>query len=199
MVIGPPPGPAPAAHALPMMVSATRVELADVAEGESAQERPQRTGRDHLMAEHLGGLPGAQQVGVVGAVRPGDDRVHQGQHLASWPVGTSTVAKVHQRVDHLLDAEPLGKRGGQQQPGVGDRVGVVERDDEGVGAVRRWHRESALPAGMDGRLSNAILPAQMAFLIIRLLPCRRRGGSRLSWQGSWLGRPGSRQRVAGPI
>jgi hypothetical protein len=32
-----------------------------------------------------------------------------------------------------IDPEPLSQRGGQQQPGVGDRVVVIETDDEGRG------------------------------------------------------------------
>jgi hypothetical protein len=41
-----------------------------------------------------------------------------------------TVAEVDQLVDDRLEPEPLGQGGGQQQPGVGDRVVVVERDGE---------------------------------------------------------------------
>ena len=85
------------------------------------------------MAEDVGSGPGAQQVGVVDAVRPGDDRVRQGQHLAARPVGTATVAQVDQGVDDRLDSQALGQRGGQQQPGVGDRVVVVEGHNKPAG------------------------------------------------------------------
>jgi hypothetical protein len=96
-------------------------------------------------------------------------------------VGTATVAQVDQGVDDRLDSQALGQRGGQQQPGVGDRVVVVEGHNKPSAAVGGWHRESALLVGMDGRLSNAILPAQRAFLIITSRPhCRSRGGFRLS-------------------
>jgi hypothetical protein len=142
------------------------VELADVAEGEAAQERPQRRGGHDTVAEHRRGGPGAQQVGVVDAVRPSDDRVDQGQHLAPRAVVAGPLAKVDQLVDDRLDAKAFGKGGGQQQPGVGDGVVIVEHRHHGAGAVGGWHRESALLVGTNGRLSNAILPAQRAFLII---------------------------------
>jgi hypothetical protein len=91
------------------------------------------------------------------------------------------VAKVDQLVGDRLDAEPVGEGGGQQQAGVGDRVVVVEGNGEPIGAVGGWHRESALLVGTDGRLSNAILPVQRAFLIVGSCPLRpNRGGSRLS-------------------
>jgi hypothetical protein len=119
------------------------VELADMAEGERAQERPQRTGRHHPVAEHGCGGPGAQHVGVVDAVAAGHQRMHQGQQLAAGPVCTGPLTKVDQLVDHLLDAQAVGQRSWQQQPGVGDRVVVIEGHAEGVGAVGGWHRESA--------------------------------------------------------
>jgi hypothetical protein len=45
------------------------------------------------------------------------------------------LAQVDQLVGGLLDAEPLGQGGGQQQAGVGDGVGVVEADVELVGVI----------------------------------------------------------------
>jgi hypothetical protein len=44
------------------------VELADVAEGERAQERPQRRGRHHPVAKHRRRGSGAQRIGVVDTV-----------------------------------------------------------------------------------------------------------------------------------
>jgi hypothetical protein len=137
MVMGWSPGPAPA-------------ELADVAEGERAQERAQGGGGHHPVAEDLAGGAGAQYVGVVDAVAAGDHRLGQGEQLAPGAVGAGAVAKVDELIDDLLDAEPLGQRRGEDQPGVGDRVGVVEGDGQGVGTVRRWHRESALRVRVPG-------------------------------------------------
>jgi hypothetical protein len=46
--------------------------------------------------------------------------VSQGQQLAAGPVRASPPAQVDDRIGGLLDAEPFGQRGGQQQAGVGD-------------------------------------------------------------------------------
>ena len=37
-----------------------------------------------------------------------------------------SVAEIDQLVGGLLDAQPLGQRGGQQQPGAGYRTGVAD-------------------------------------------------------------------------
>jgi len=70
--------------------------------------------------------------------------VDQGQQLAAGPVRASPLAKVDQLVGCLLDPQPLGQRGGQQQTRVGDGVGVVEDDVEPVQGVGGSHRERAL-------------------------------------------------------
>jgi hypothetical protein len=70
------------------------------------------------VAEHLGSGPGAQHVSVVDAVRPSDQGVNQGQHLAARTVMAGPLAKVDQLVGDRLDAEPLGKGGRQQQASV---------------------------------------------------------------------------------
>jgi hypothetical protein len=82
------------------------VELADVAEGEAAQEGPQRGTGHHPVAEHGRGEPGAEHVGVVDAVTADHQRVQQGEHLAARPVGTRTVAKV----DQLMTAASIPSR-----------------------------------------------------------------------------------------
>jgi hypothetical protein len=120
------------------------VELADVAEGEAAQEGPQRGRGHHPVAEHGRGEPGAEHVGVVDAVTADHQRVQQGEHLAARPVGTRTVAKVDQLIDGSLDPQSLSQRGGQQQPGAGDPMAVVESAVELVQGVDGCHRESAL-------------------------------------------------------
>ena len=70
------------------------------------------------MAEHLAGGAAAQQVGVVDAVPTRDHGVDQGQQLASRMGGASPLAQVDQLVGGLLDAQPLGQRGRQQQPAL---------------------------------------------------------------------------------
>jgi hypothetical protein len=120
------------------------VELADVPEGERAQERPQRGGRHDPMAQHAGGLSAAQQVGVVDAVPTRQQRVDQGQQLAAGPVRARPLAQIDQRIGGLLDPQPLGQGGRQQQARVGDGVGVVEAGVELVQGVGGSHRERAL-------------------------------------------------------
>jgi len=61
--------------------------------------------------------------------------MHQGQQLAAGPVRASPLAQVDQRIGGLLDAQPLGQGGRQQQPRVGDRVGVVNAAVELVQGV----------------------------------------------------------------
>ena len=96
------------------------------------------------MAEHAGGLSAAQQVGVVDAVPTRQQRVDQGQQLAAGPVRASPLAQIDHLIGGLLDPEPLGQGGRQQQARVGDGVGVVEAAVELVQGVGGSHREGAL-------------------------------------------------------
>jgi hypothetical protein len=69
------------------------VELAHVPEGEGAQERAERGGRHDPVAQQAGGLPAAQQVGVVDAVGTRQHRVDQGQQLAPRMGGASPLTQ----------------------------------------------------------------------------------------------------------
>jgi hypothetical protein len=80
---------------------------------------------------------------------------------------TRPLAQVDELVGGLLDAQPLGQGGSQQQARAGDDVGIVEDDVELVEGVAGLHRESALLIGNTAALAGAILPGQRAFLIIR--------------------------------
>jgi hypothetical protein len=80
------------------------VELADMPEGEGAQQGPQGGGRHDPMAEHLAGGAAAQQVGVVDTAPTRDHGVDQGQQLAPRMGGASPLAQVDQRIGGLLDA-----------------------------------------------------------------------------------------------
>jgi hypothetical protein len=82
------------------------------------------------MAQHLAGSAAAQQVGVVDAVPTRQHRVDQGQQLAARVGRAGPLAQVDQLVGALLDAQPLGQRGRQQQARVGDGAGVVKAGAE---------------------------------------------------------------------
>jgi hypothetical protein len=88
--------------------------LADVPEGEGAQEGADRGGRHDPVAQHADGLSAAQQVGVVDAVPTRQHRVDQGQKFTARVGRTWALAKIDQRVGGLLDREPLGQGGRQQ-------------------------------------------------------------------------------------
>jgi hypothetical protein len=75
------------------------------------------------------------------------------------------LAQVDQRIGGLLDAQPLGQGGRQEQAGVGDGVGVVKAGVELVQGVAGSHRERALLVGDMAALAGVILPGQRAFLI----------------------------------
>jgi hypothetical protein len=70
------------------------------------------------VAQHLAGGAAAQQVGVVDAVPTRQHRMNKGQQLAAGPVRASLLAQVDHLIGGLLDAQPLGQRGRQQQPAL---------------------------------------------------------------------------------
>jgi hypothetical protein len=109
------------------------VELADLPEGEGAQEGAQGGGHHDPVAQHPAGGAAAQQGGGVDPVPTRQHGVDQGQQLAPRMGGASPLAHVDQRIGGLLDAQPLGQRGRQQQTGVGDRVVSSKR-------VSSWSR-----------------------------------------------------------
>jgi len=84
------------------------VELAHVAEGERAQERPQRRGGDHPLPEHALRLAAAQHVGVVDRVTADKRRVDERQELAARPSRTRPLTQVERLVHDLLYPEPPG-------------------------------------------------------------------------------------------
>jgi hypothetical protein len=87
--------------------------------------------------EHRLRLAGAQQVAVVDAVGPGEDRVHERHHLAPRPGGPGPAAEVDGLVDEALQPEPVGEGRRQDEAGAGHRPIVVEDD------LQPSHRRSA--------------------------------------------------------
>jgi hypothetical protein len=73
--------------------------------------------------------------------------------------GASPLAQVDQRIGGLLDAQPLGQRGRQQQPSVGDRVSVVEARVELVEGVVRMSSRTGPPDGGTRQLGKRHSPS----------------------------------------
>jgi hypothetical protein len=120
------------------------------------------------VTEHPRGRPDAQHLDVVDAVPTGEQAMHHRQDLAARPGGTGPFAEVDQLVGGLLDPQPVGQGGGQQQPGVGDQALVIERRIDLVQHdVGGSHRKGASGSrGMAG-FAAAILPGQEALFTIQ--------------------------------
>jgi hypothetical protein len=89
----------------------------------------------------------------------------------------SPLAQIDERIGGLLNAQPLGQGGRQQQAGVGDGMGVVKADVELVEGWGGPHREHALLVGDTAALAGAMLPGQKTFLRIDGQPFH-------SWNGA---------------
>src|SRR6266542_5580544 len=167
MVIAASPGPAPAAHALPMICSVSRSswrtcpkvhERRNVPRVEGAITRwpstwlvaPQRK----RSASSIQSAPASIACTRVNSLRPGWGRA-------------GPLAQVDQLIGGLLDAQRLGQRGRQQQPRVGDGVGVVKAAVELVGGVGGCQLRKCPPDRDTAALAGAIPPGQRAFLRIR--------------------------------
>ena len=93
------------------------VQLADVPEGEGAQEGPKVQGA--MTRRPSTRLVAPQRSRSASWMQSLQHRMHQGQQLAAGPGRASQLAQVDQLIGGLLDAQPLGQGGRQQQPGVG--------------------------------------------------------------------------------
>jgi len=107
-----------------------RVELTDVAEGEAAQERPQRRGRPHP-GEQPAHRAVPQQRHVIDRVRPGD---HPRNHRGDLQVGVDAagLAQLHMLGGEPLQTGPLGELQDRRQAGARHEVGVIEGGREAV-------------------------------------------------------------------
>ena len=137
MVSGPSPGPAPAAQARASSSRLTRVQLADMAPAEAAQEGPQSGRRLDHAAQHRGGPPRTQRIGVVNAIAARQRRGHQRQHLVSRVRPPRRIPEVKVTVNEFTQAHVLGQGGRKKQPGIVDQAVVVEGDLDAVG-VLKW-------------------------------------------------------------
>jgi hypothetical protein len=113
------------------------VELANMTEGERAQERPQRRGRGQPAAQQPSRATRPQKLAVIDAVSTEQHRVDQRHHLPTdvrraWPVTT----KPHQPVREPLDPQPPSERRDQSDPRVGDHPLIVKDNLNGVRSDR---------------------------------------------------------------
>jgi len=83
------------------------------------------------------GLGGSrpQRIGVVDAVAAGQCRVDQRHGLVAHVGVPGSVSQIDVVVEQLPQAEVLGQRGRQDEPGVGHQSLVVEGHRDGVEAV----------------------------------------------------------------
>jgi hypothetical protein len=63
---------------------------------------------------------------VIDVARTGDDRMHQGEHLAAGKCTADAAGEPQRGVDEPLDAEPDDEGRDEQQPGVCHEVRLVE-------------------------------------------------------------------------
>ncbi len=113
------------------------VELADVPEGERAQERPQCRRGHHPVPEDQARGAGTQQVHVLDAVRAGEHPVHQRHHLAARQRRPRPpIRKPHRLVHQLLKTQPVSQRRRGQQSRVADEPLLVELHPHPVGPRR---------------------------------------------------------------
>jgi len=113
-----------------------RVELADMTEGEGAEEGPERGWRHHLERQHLARRSGAQPVRVVDVARTGEDRRDEREHLAPGSRPTNPAGEAQRFVDQCLQTDADHERRRHDQPGVGDEARLVEDHPDPVGHAR---------------------------------------------------------------
>jgi hypothetical protein len=117
-------------------LGAQLIELADMTEGETAQERPTRRSRHGLMPEHHLGGTGPQDLDIVNAVAVRHDGLSQAQDLPSRPGRSRSIAQIDKSVGQRLDTQTLGDYGGQHQPGVRHRMIIVGHHVEAARTAR---------------------------------------------------------------
>ena len=104
------------------------VELAEMAERETAQETPERRRlRQPMTAQQLLRRVGAQQCHVVEALAARDQRLAQAQDRLRRRITTLALLYCHP-IKQLLDAEPLSELPHQHKPGM--RRQLLRRGDD---------------------------------------------------------------------
>ena len=112
-----------------------RVELADVAEGERPQERPQRRGRVRP-GEDPAHPAVPQQRHVIDRVRAGD---HPGDQRGDLQPGVRALVGRHLRCSSASVPQPgrLGQRQHRDQPGRRHEIRIIERPPTSPAACER--------------------------------------------------------------
>ena len=118
MVNGPSPGPEPAAQARDSSSGLTRIQLADVALPEAAQEGPQGGSCLDCAADGASCSAGTQHVGVVDAVAASQRRCHERHHLVAGVGSACCMAQVQVPVNQLGQAKVQGQGVRKNQPGI---------------------------------------------------------------------------------
>jgi hypothetical protein len=112
------------------------VQLTDMPEGEGPQERAESGRGHHPVGEHRPGITGTQQVGVIDVGAAGDDGMHQGQHLETWPCSAHSARQSHGGVDQRFQPQTNRQSGHQQKTGVGHQIGIIEGHGKTVDPAR---------------------------------------------------------------
>jgi hypothetical protein len=78
------------------------------------------------MAEHSLRATGAQRIGVVDALTTGQRRVDERHRFVAGVGVTGRASQLHVLVEELTQTQALGEGRWLDQPGVGNRVVIVE-------------------------------------------------------------------------
>ena len=110
------------------------------------------------MPQHRPGLPRAQHVAVLDAIRPQAHRGNHAHHLAPRIRRARPLAEINSLVNQRLQPQPPGKHRREQHTRVRDRPLVVENDPR---RVRQTIHHAGDPLVQDPQpLARPVLPAQ---------------------------------------
>ena len=154
------------------------IELADMPEGERAQERAERRRGHRPVPQNRLGAPGAQHVAAIDAIRAQQHRVNQREHLAPRPRRARPATQLDRPIDERLDPQPPPHRHRKHDPGVDDHPLVIEYDIRSIRQTVHHVDDLLLQAAVAP--NDRFLPAQE--VISPPNPdrtTRQNGGSRL--------------------
>ena len=172
------PGPAPRRPGAGEQLAGHAVELAHVSPAKAAQKRAQGGRGLDGAAEHTGRSAGAQGVAVVDAVTAGECGGDQGEQHVAGVRPPRRSAEVEVVVDQLLQAEPAGQCGREEESRVVHQATVVEGCVYAVGG-RSLVASNGCSLWLVGESSQSIVPATAEHPTVAA-PARFFGGSGLS-------------------